>query len=44
MGMGLLVLGIPVAALATIIGRREFFCGTTLNAGTEITLLDASAY
>jgi hypothetical protein len=43
MGMGLLVLGIPVAALSNI-GGRDFFRGKTLNAGTEITVLDASAY
>jgi hypothetical protein len=41
MGMGLLVLGIPVAALSTIGGGRDFFHGKTLNAGTEITVLDA---
>jgi hypothetical protein len=40
MGMGLLVLGIPVAALSNI-GGRDFFRGKTLNAGTEITVLDA---
>ena len=43
MGMGLLVLGIPVAALSAI-GGRDFFRGKTLNAGTEITVLDASAH
>ena len=41
MGMGLLVLGIPVAALSTTGGGREFFRCKTLNAGTEITVLDA---
>ena len=41
MGMGLLVLGIPVAALSTTGGGRDFFRGKTLNAGTEITVLDA---
>ena len=40
MGMGLLVLGVPVAA-SSIGGGREFFRGNTLNAGTEITVLDA---
>ena len=43
MGMGLLVLGIPVAALSNI-GGRDFFRGKTLNAGTEITVLDASTH
>ncbi|HEY6576892.1 MAG TPA: hypothetical protein VI029_18640 [Mycobacterium sp.] len=42
-GMGLLVLGIPVAALSNI-GGRDFFRGKTLNAGTEITVPDASAH
>jgi hypothetical protein len=41
--MGLLVLGIPAAALSNI-GGRDFFRGKTLNAGTEITVLDASAH
>jgi len=41
MGMGLLALGIPVAALSNI-GGRDFFHGKTLNAGTEITVLDAA--
>jgi hypothetical protein len=41
MGIGLLVLGIPVAALSTIGGGREFFRGKTLNAETEIIVLDA---
>ena len=40
--MGLLVLGIPVAALGNI-GGRDFFRGKILNAGTEITVPDASA-
>jgi amino acid transporter len=40
MGIGLLVLGIPVTALSNISGR-DFFRGKTLNAGTEITVLDA---
>jgi hypothetical protein len=31
MGMGLLVLGIPVAALSTIVGGREFFRGKSLR-------------
>jgi hypothetical protein len=42
-GIGLLVLGIPVAALSNI-GGRDFFRGKTLNAGTEITAPDASAH
>jgi hypothetical protein len=33
--MGLLLLGIPVAALSAL-GSRDFFRGKTLNAGTEI--------
>jgi hypothetical protein len=37
LGMGLLVLGIPVAALSAL-GSRDFFRGKTLNAGTEITV------
>ncbi len=41
--MGLLVLGIPVAALSNI-GGRDFFGGKTLNAGTETTVPDASAH
>jgi amino acid transporter len=39
MGIGLLLLGIPVAALGAI-GGREFFRGHTLNASTEIIVLD----
>jgi amino acid transporter len=35
LGMGLLLLGIPVAALSAL-GSRDFFRGKTLNAGTEI--------
>ena len=43
MGIGLLVLGIPVTALSAIGGGRDFFRGRTLNADTEITVLDANA-
>lgn len=39
MGMGLLLIGIPLAALCTITGRG-FFAGKTLNAATNITVLD----
>ena len=39
MGMGLLLIGIPLAALCTITGRG-FFDGRTLNASTDITVLD----
>jgi amino acid transporter len=39
MGIGLLLLGIPVGALGAI-GGRQFFRGQTLNARTEITVLD----
>ena len=39
MGIGLLALGIPVAALCAI-GERGFFSGKTLNEATEITIDD----
>jgi amino acid transporter len=39
MGMGMLLIGIPLAALCTITGRG-FFSGRTLNASTQITVLD----
>jgi len=39
MGMGLLLMGIPLAALCTISGRG-FFAGKTLNAATNFTVLD----
>jgi amino acid transporter len=44
MGMGLLVLGIPVAALNNLLGGRDFFRGKTLNAETKITLVDAGMH
>ncbi|MGO9155903.1 APC family permease, partial [Mycobacterium sp.] len=37
LGMGLLLLGIPIAALSAI-GSRDFFRGKTLDAGTEIVV------
>jgi len=37
LGMGLLLLGVPVAALSAL-GSRDFFRGKTLNAGTEIVV------
>ena len=40
LGMGLLVLGIPVAVLSATAGSRDFFRGKTLNAATDITILD----
>ena len=36
LGIGLLLLGMPVAALSAAAGGRDFFCGKTLNAGTEV--------
>jgi hypothetical protein len=36
LGMGLLVLGIPVAAFRAAAGGREFFRGKTLNAATDV--------
>ena len=36
LGIGLLVLGIPVAAFSAAAGGRDFFRGRTLNAGTEV--------
>lgn len=41
LGMGLLVLGIPVAALSALGGGRDFFRGNTLNAGTDVAVPDA---
>jgi amino acid transporter len=41
LGMGLLVLGIPVAVISAAAGGRDFFRGKTLNAATEITVVDA---
>ncbi len=41
LGMGLLVLGVPVAVLSATAGGRDFFRGKTLNAATEITIPDA---
>ncbi len=42
MGIGLLVIGIPLAALCTI-GGRGFFSGRTLNAATKITVVDVDS-
>lgn len=42
LGMGLIVLGIPVAALSAMTEGRDFFRGETLNAATDITVPDAS--
>jgi hypothetical protein len=42
MGIGLLLIGIPLAALCTISGRG-FFEGKTLNAATDITVLDVGS-
>lgn len=42
MGIGLLLIGIPLAALCTISGRG-FFSGRTLNAATKITVLDVGS-
>jgi amino acid transporter len=42
LGMGLLVLGIPVAVLSAVAGGRDFFRGKTLNADTKLALVDAS--
>ena len=38
LGIGLLVLGIPVAAFSVATGGRDFFRGRTLNAGTEVVV------
>lgn len=43
LGMGLLLLGIPVAALSAL-GSRDFFRGKTLNAGTEIVVPDSAVH
>ncbi len=40
LGMGLLVLGVPVAVLSATAGGHDFFRGKTLNAATKITILD----
>jgi hypothetical protein len=37
-GMGLLVLGIPVAAVSAATEGRDFFRGKTLNAATALSL------
>jgi amino acid transporter len=42
LGIGLLVLGIPVAALIAVGGGRDFFRGNTLNATTKVALPDAT--
>ncbi len=42
LGMGLVVLGAPVAVLSATAGGRDFFRGKTLNAATKITILDPS--
>ncbi|MBV8347442.1 MAG: APC family permease [Mycolicibacterium sp.] len=41
LGMGLLALGIPVAALSAVAGGRDFFRGKTLNAGTRVAVPEA---
>ncbi len=41
LGMGLLVLGVPVAVLTASASGRDFFRGTTLNAANEIGIPDA---
>jgi amino acid transporter len=42
MGIGMLLIGIPLAALCTITGRG-FFSGRTLNSSTQITVLDVGS-
>jgi amino acid transporter len=41
LGMGLVVLGVPVAVLSAATGGRDYFRGKTLNAATEIIVLGA---
>jgi amino acid transporter len=40
LGIGLLALGVPVALLCAAVTGRDFFQGKTLNATTEIVVLD----
>jgi amino acid transporter len=39
LGMGLLVLGIPVALFSVLAGGRDFFRGRTLNADTDVAVV-----